>query len=136
MLNAYKSIMRNEGVTMKIAKIITMAPLLCALVGTLALAKTKFHTINFDQDTMVNGTLVKKGEYQAKFDEQTNELSLLKDGHVIVTTTAKEEVLAKKAPETSFDIRTGDNSVVLTKVTFGGERYSLLLGDSQAAEGR
>jgi len=121
---------------MKIAKTVTTTLLLCALVGTLALAKSKSHTINFDQDTMVNGTLVKKGEYRAKFDDQTNELTLLKDGRVIVTTTAKEEALEKKAPETSFDIKTADNGAVLTKITFVGERYSLLLGDSQAAEGQ
>jgi len=121
---------------MKITKTITMTLLLCALVGTLALAKNKFHTINFDQDMMVNGTLVKKGEYQAKFDEQTSELTLLKDGHNIVTTAAKEEALTKKAQGTSYGIKTSDNSAVLTKVTFEGERYSLLLGDSQTAEGR
>lgn len=136
MQNGYKSIMRDEGVTMKIAKTITMALLLCALMGILALAKNKFHTINFDQDTMVKGTLVKKGEYQAKFDKQANELTLLKGGHVIVTAMVKEEALAKKAPETTFDIKTGDNSAVLTKITFGGDHYSLLLDDSQGAEGR
>ena len=119
---------------MKIAKTLAMMSLLCALVGTLALAKTKSHTINFDQDTMVNGTLVKKGEYRAKFDDQTNELTLLKDGRAVVTTAAKEEALEKKAPDTSFDIKTGDNAAILTKITFGGERYSLLLGDGQAAE--
>jgi hypothetical protein len=113
-----------------------MALLLCALVGTLALAKNKFHTISFDQDTMVNGTLVKKGEYRVRFDDQTSELILLKDSHVIVTTTAKEEALEKKSPVTSFDINTANSSAVLTKVTFEGDRYSLLLGDSQAAEGR
>jgi len=119
---------------MKIAKTITMTLLLCALVGTLALARNKFHTISFDQDTMINGTLVKKGEYQAKFDDKTNELTLLRDNHVIVTTTAKEESLEKKAPATAYDVKTGDSGAVLTKVTFEGDRYSLLLGDSQAAE--
>lgn len=121
---------------MKTAKTITMALMLCALVGTMTLAKTKHHRLSFDQDTMVNGTLVKKGEYQAMFNDETNELSLLKDGHAIVTTTAKEEALVRKAPETSFDIKTGDNGAVLTKITFGGDRYSLLLGDAQTAEGQ
>jgi hypothetical protein len=60
-----------------------MTFVVCALVGTVAMAKTRSHTVEFDQDTMVNGTLVKKGEYQAKFDEQANELTILKNGHDI-----------------------------------------------------
>jgi len=54
----------------------------------------------------------------------------------IVTTTVKEETLAKKSPETSFEVRAGDNGPMLTKITFVGARCSLLLTDNQATEGR
>jgi hypothetical protein len=117
------------------ATIIALALTLCALAPTMALAKSKSHRITFEQDMLVNGALVKKGEYQARFNEQTSELTIL-DGHrAIVTTTVKEEMLAKKAPGTSFEVKTGDNGHMLTKITFGGARYSLLLSDNQAAEG-
>ena len=115
---------------MKIIKTIAMTSVLCALVGTVALAKTRSHLVDFDQDTMVNGTLVKKGEYQAKFDEQANELTFFKNGRGIATAVVKEEPLSTKAPETSIETRTGGNGAIFTKVTFGGDRYSLLLGDS------
>jgi len=114
---------------MKIIKTFAIACVMCALVGTVAMAKTRSHTVDFGQDTMVNGTLVKKGEYQAKFDEQSNELRFFKDGHDIANAVVKEEPLARKASTTSLEIKTGDNGAMLTKVTFDGDRYSLLLGD-------
>jgi hypothetical protein len=118
------------------ATIIALAVALCALVGTMALAKNKFHRISFEQDILVNGALVKKGEYQARFNEQNGELTILVGNRAVVTTTAKEEMLAKKAPATSFEIKTGDNGPMLTKITFGGSRYALLISDNQSAEGQ
>src|SRR5262245_26533313 len=109
---------------------------LCALVWALALAKNESHTISFNQDLMVNGTLVKQGEYQATFDEKTGEFSLHKGRHVIVTANGKEEPLGKKAPATSFDMKAADNNEVLTKITFEGDRYAIILGDNQNAQGQ
>ena len=118
------------------ATIIALALALCALAGTMALAKIKFHRITFDQDMLVNGALVKKGEYQARFNEQNGELIILEGSRAVATTTVKEETLAKKAPATSFEVKTGDNGPMLTKITFGGSRYSLLISDNQSAEGQ
>ena len=118
------------------ATIIALALALCALGGTMALAKNKFHRITFEQDMYINGALVKKGEYQARFNEQNSELTILDGSRAVVTTTVKEEMLTKKAPETSFELKSGDNGPTLTKITFGGSHYSLLLNDNQAAEGR
>ena len=118
------------------ATIIALAFALCALVGTVALAKSKFHRITFDQDMLVNGALVKKGEYQARFNEQNGELTILDGSRAVVTTPVKEETLAKKAPVTSFEVKTGDNGAMLTKITFEGSRYALLLSDNQSSEGQ
>ncbi|HKQ77252.1 MAG TPA: hypothetical protein VJ810_26375 [Blastocatellia bacterium] len=118
------------------ATIIALALALCALVGSMALAKSKFHRISFEQDMLVNGTLVKKGDYQARFNEQNGELTILDGSHAVITTTVKEEMLAKKAPATSFEIRAGDSGPMLTKITFGGGRYALLISDNQSAEGQ
>ena len=118
------------------ATIIALASALCALAGTMALAKTKFRRITLDQDMLVNGALVKKGEYQARFNEQSGELTILDGNRTVVTTTVKEETLAKKAPATSFEVKTGDNGPILTKITFGGSRYALLISDNQSAEGQ
>jgi hypothetical protein len=118
------------------ATIIALAFTLCALTGMMALANGKVYRITFDQDMSVNGALVKKGEYQARFNEQNSELIILNGSRAVVTTTVKEEALAKKAPATSFEVKTGDNGPMLTKITFGGARYALLIGDRQSAEGQ
>ena len=116
--------------------IIALAFALCALVGTMALAKIKFHSVSFDQDVLVNGALVKKGEYHARFNEQNGELTILEGSRAVVTTTVKEETIAKKAPETSFEVKTGDSGPMLTKITFEGSRYALLISNNQSAEGQ
>jgi hypothetical protein len=118
------------------ATIIALAFALRALAGTVALAKIKFHMVSFDQDMLVNGALVKKGEYQARFNEQNGELTILDGSRAVVTTTVKEETLGKKAPATSFEVKTGDNGPALTKITFVGSRYALLISDNQSAEGQ
>ncbi len=118
------------------ATIIALALTLSALTGTMALAKSKSHMITFDQDMLVSGARVKEGVYQARFNEQNSELTILDGNRAVVTTIVKEETLSKKASTTSFDIKTGDNGARLTKITFGGDRYSLLLSDNQAAEGQ
>jgi len=50
---------------------------------------------------MVNGTLVKAGSYQIKFNEQTGELSILKDGKVKAKTTAQLQARNEKARDTA-----------------------------------
>jgi hypothetical protein len=128
---------KGEGAGMKRnATIIAMALMLCALVGTMALAKTKMHTINFEQDTTVNGAVVKEGTYQMGFNEQTGEFTILHGNRVIVTTMAKEEMLGQKASATSIGTRLTDNGAALTQITFKGAHYTLLFGDGQEAEGQ
>ncbi len=100
---------------------------LCALVGSMALAKGKSHIITFSDNTIVNGTTVKKGEYQATFDEQTSELSIMNGKHVVATAKVMEESLPRKADQTKYDLHQSDQGPMLTKVTFGGDHYALLL---------
>ena len=45
-----------------------------ALTSVVAFAKVHKHTVTFDSDIKVNGTLVKKGTYQVKFDDETGQL--------------------------------------------------------------
>ena len=110
---------------------LTTALTLCALMGTAALAKNKFHMISFAQTTVVNGTSVKAGEYEAKFDEQSGVLTILNDNNrVIATAQAHEEALGKKAAETTYIIKGNGDGSMLEQVTFGGDRYAIVLGAS------
>src|SRR6266576_6266849 len=64
--------------------------------------KVEKKTITFPEDVMVNGTLVKAGDYEVKFDESTNELSIIRNGEVKVKTPAHVEARSDKAKSTAL----------------------------------
>ena len=91
-----------------------------ALTSVAAFAKTHKQRVTFENDIKVNGTLVKKGNYEVKFDDETGQLSINKNGKTVAQTMAKLEARAKKAG--GFQLRSvgeGENSE-LVGVTFSG----------------
>ena len=114
-----------------------LALLIGALASISALAsgkgKIKTETVTFASDTMVSGTLVKAGVYQMKFNEETSELTIVKDGKVKAKTTASFKPRADKAKNTG--VRTVDNGKVseLVGFTFGGSNQDLVVGNSGGA---
>ena len=62
-----------------------------ALLCAVSLATVKSKRVTFSEDVKVGGTLVKKGDYQVRFDDQTKELAILKGKKVIAKTTASLE---------------------------------------------
>lgn len=98
-----------------------------ALTSVAAFAKTHKHSVTFDNDIKVNGTLVKKGSYQVKFDDETGQLSIIKNGKTVAQTMARLESRAKKA--NGFQLRSvgeGDETQ-LTGVTFGGSDKDVVI---------
>jgi len=78
-----------------------IALIVCALAAVTAFAdKTKKEHVTLVSDVMVNGTLVKAGEYDVRFNEETGELAILKDGKVKAKTSARLEVRNEKAKNT------------------------------------
>ena len=112
---------------------IAMALLVASLTGGIVLGKTKKQTVTFQSDIKVNGTLVNKGSYDLKFDEQTEELSIMKGSKVIAkasTTVAKRERKARTLEVKST--RSGDETE-LVSVAFGGMDHDLVVNNSQAS---
>ncbi len=98
-----------------------------ALTSVAAFAKTHKHRVNFDSDIKVNGTVVKKGSYEVKFDDETGQLSIIKNGKSVAQTMARLEARAKKA--NGFQLRSvgsGDETQ-LTGVTFGGSDKDVVI---------
>src|SRR5450432_1363485 len=98
--------------------------MLVALVGTVATVafakehdKVKTQSVTFSVDTTVNGTLLKAGDYEIRFDEQTNNLSVLRHGKVVAEATGHLQDRTGKAEST--ELATRDN--VLISVTFRGQ---------------
>ncbi len=111
------------------------ALMICALASVAAAAKDKVKTesVTFAQDIMVNGTLVKAGDYQIKFNEQTGELSILKDGKVKAKTTAQLQSRSEKAKNTSVRTLKKGGTAELIGITFGGSTQDVVIGASSGA---
>ncbi len=113
------------------------ALMICALasIGVFAAAKDKVktETVTFASDVMVNGTLVKAGEYQIKFNEQTGELAILKRGKVQARTTAQLQSRSAKARETAVRTLSKGGVEELIGVTFGGAKQDVVVRASGGA---
>jgi len=104
-----------------------------ALTGVVALAKVHKEKVTFENDIKVNGTLVKKGTYDVKFDDATGQLSVTKQGKVIAEAMTRTEQRTKKAVD--FQVRsTGSgNEMQLVGVTFGGSDKDIMIANSGAS---
>jgi hypothetical protein len=110
--------------------------LLVALAGSVVLAKTNLRTVSFSSDLKVNGTLVKKGEYDASFDEKTGELSLEKHGKVVAKTSARLEMRDRKATRTEVQTNREGMDEILVGIAFGGSNQNVVVnqGGMQAGD--
>ena len=106
---------------------IVVVVMIGALASVAAFAKTHKQRVTFENDVKVNGTLVKKGTYEVKFDDATGQLSINKNGKVVAQTMAKLEARAKKA--NGFQLRSVGNGdeTELTGLTFGGSDKDVVI---------
>jgi len=103
-----------------------------ALTSVIALAKVQKHRVTLDSDIKVNGTLVKKGTYDVKFDDQTGQLSIVQNGKVVAQAMTKLEQRGKKANDFQLHSSgTGDNAQ-LVGVTFGGQDKDIVITGNSA----
>lgn len=116
-----------------LVKHVFMALLIFALAGVVALGKdpnkTKTKSVTFGSDVTVNGTLVKAGAYDVKFDEQTGDMSIIKNRKVVASASATLRERTKKAHRNEIETRSSE----LVRLTFGGQRQDMVLGSTNAA---
>jgi hypothetical protein len=98
-----------------------------AMVSSLAFAKTKKDTITFTESVRVNGTLLKSGTYDMRFNEETSELAILKNGKVVAKTTGRVEQRSHKADRTEIKTSTSNGGVELIGVAFSGSDKNILV---------
>jgi hypothetical protein len=109
-----------------------IALVITALTSVMAFAKGKSETVTFVTNMQVNGTLVKKGTYDVKFDEQTSELSIVKGSKVVAKSATRIEKRNGKAKNIELrSVRTGDEAQLLS-VTFGGSDQNIVLSQGTA----
>ncbi len=117
----------------KFVRRIAIALIICALTSVAAFAKSKRASVTFPYNIKVNGTLVKKGNYDIRFDEQTKELSILKSGKVVAQATARIEKEATRARTITFSTTGSGDDQRLLSVIFGGSNEKLFVSGSEAA---
>lgn len=103
-----------------------------ALTSVVAFAKVHKHKVTFENDIKVNGTLVKKGTYDVKFDDQTGQLSVSKNGKTVAEATAKVEPRSKKANDFQLRSTVNGDETQLIGITFGGSDKDVVLSNSGA----
>ena len=109
---------------------VIVAFLLVTLTGVAAFGKTKKANVTFSSDTKVNGTLVKKGTYNVVFDDQTGELSIVKNDKVIAKTQTRVEKRDRKARTTEAATRMEGSETELVSITFGGSDQNLVVNQA------
>ena len=97
--------------------------------------KVEKKTVTFPDDIMVNGTLIKAGDYEVKFDEGTGELSIIRNGEVKAKTPVHVEPRSDKARSTSLRTVDKGGNPELLSVTFGGSNRDLIVGGSGSTSG-
>jgi hypothetical protein len=114
---------------------ITVALLIGLMTGVMAFAKTKKETVTFAENLKINDTLVKKGKYDLKFDNETGQLSVMKNGKAIATAPARVEKRDSSAK--SVELRssgTGDDAR-LVSVAFSGSNENIVLNQGGQTTG-
>ena len=101
-----------------------------ALTSVMAFAKVHKEKVTFDSDIKVNGTVVKKGTYDVKFDDESGQLSITKNGKVVALAMAKLEQREKKANDFQLRSTTVGDETNLIGVTFGGSDKNVVITSS------
>ena len=101
-----------------------------ALTGVVALAKVHKHKVTFENDIKVNGTLVKKGTYDVKFDDQTGQLSIARNGKTVAQAMTRLEAREKKANDFQLRSTSSGDDLQLTGLTFGGSDKDVVISNT------
>ena len=106
--------------------------MVAALTSVVAFAKVRKQTVTFDTDIKVNDTLIKKGTYQVKYDDETGQLSILQNGKVVAQAMARLEDRVKKANDFVLRSEVNGDQTQLTGVTFDGSDKNVVITSSGA----
>ncbi len=115
------------------ARRLTAALCLCLLLtGVTASAKVRSRTVAFSQDITVGGTLIKSGVYLLSFDDKTNELTIAanKSREVVAKVSARAERRETAPKSTDLQVARQGDAMVLTGVTFSGEKWAINIGSA------
>lgn len=115
---------------MKTVRSLVVTMVIGVLLSAVALADSKSHSVTFNRDVKLNGTLIEKGTYKVVFDEQANELMILKGKETVAKATARAEKREKKAEATEIRTSIKGGDVELTGLAFRGDYETIVVSGS------
>lgn len=95
----------------------------CALAAAPSFAKVKSSNVTFTADVTVNDTLVEKGTYKVSFDDESNELKILKGSKVVAQTKASLNELKRNGRYQQYvydTLKDTGGKTLLSSVKLGG----------------
>ena len=110
-----------------IVKRMVVVMMVAALTSVVALAKVHKQKVTFESDIKVNGTLVKKGTYDLKFNDETGQVSISKNGKTVAEAMARVEPRSKKANDFQLRSTVNGDEQQLTGFTFGGSDKDVVI---------
>lgn len=113
---------------------VALTLLVCALLSPAAFADVKTKTVTFKTNVKIGETLVKKGTYKARFDDQSNELTILDGKKVVAKITANlKDLKSSTSYEAMYTTdKDKDGNYMLTGVNVGGKLATI---NSDKAQG-
>ena len=116
-----------------IVKRMVVVMMVAALTSVVALAKVHKQKVTFESDIKVNGTLVKKGTYDLKFNDETGQVSISKNGKTVAEAMARVEPRSKKANDFQLRSTVNGDEQQLTGITFGGSDKDVVISTGGAS---
>ena len=113
---------------------IAFALAVCALLGASASAGVKRNNVTFNDDVTVGDTAVKKGSYEITFDDQTQELKIVKGDKVVAQAKARlgEVKSAGKYKAAYTTVKDAGGIKLVSSVSLGG-KYAIVSSERVAA---
>ena len=119
---------------MKFINRVAVALLIASLASVAAFAQTHKERVTFINDMKVNGTLVKKGAYDLKFDDKTGEVTIMKNDKVVARANSTMESRPSKARRFEWRYSGQGSTAELTHVTFSGSDQNIVLNSAAASK--
>jgi hypothetical protein len=126
---------KKEIGMLKLVHRLVVVVLVGAIASGIALAKVIKKEVTFSQAVVVNGTTVKTGTYEVVFDDQTNELSIVKGNKVVARTPAKLEQRADRARAFYVTREEEGDSSKLVLLSVALRDATIVNGDKDSAAG-
>ena len=113
---------------------IAFALVVCALLSASASAGIKRNNVTFSDDVTVGDAVVKKGSYEVTFDDQTQELKILKGDKVVAQTKASfGEVKSSSKYKLAYTtVKDAEGIKLVSSVSVGG-KYAIISSEKLAA---